>query len=174
MKKLFHRLINRETMLYLLFGVLTTVINYLVFWVVVRAFGEDSALWANAAAFVAAVTFAYLTNKLFVFESKSWEKSVIGRELSSFLGARVLSFAFEELGLLACVNWLKVGRWQLFGLSGVMIAKIVLSFLVVVINYVLSKFFIFKPAEKEQPPEGQTPGGQAPNEPAPPAPEGKP
>lgn len=148
MQRFLKRLFNRETISYLIFGVLTTVVNYLVFWAIVTPLGEETALWANAAAFVVAVTFAYFTNKLFVFQSKSWKWSVLKKELPSFLGARVFSFLFEEFGLMVCVDWIQVGQWQLFGIGGVMIAKIVLSVLVVIINYVLSKFFIFKPGNQ--------------------------
>lgn len=143
MKGLFHKLCNRETVSYLFFGVLTTVVNYGVFALILHFFGAESTLIANGAAFVAAVAFAYVTNKLFVFESKSWAKEVLARELPSFVGARLFSFAFEELGLLVCI-WLQVERYSLFGLNGILIAKIILSFVVVVLNYFFSKCFIFK------------------------------
>lgn len=144
MKKLWNRLFSREVLLYLLFGVLTTVVNYVVFWLVLHLFGEDIALAANAIAFAASVIFAFITNKLFVFESKSWERHILGKELTSFVGARLLSFGLEELGLLLCINQLKVGRWALFGISGVMIAKIALSVIVVILNYIISKFLVFR------------------------------
>lgn len=147
MKRIFQKLCNRETISYLFFGVLTTVINYGVFALIIYSFGEESTLIANVAAFVAAVAFAYITNKLFVFESKSWERSVLLREIASFVGARLFSFGFEELGLLACML-LNVGRYSLFGINGIMIAKIVLSFAVVMLNYFFSKFIIFKESGK--------------------------
>lgn len=150
MKGLFHKLCNRETVSYLFFGVLTTVVNYGVFALILHFFGPESTLIANGAAFVAAVTFAYVTNKLFVFESKSWAKEVLARELPSFVGARLFSFAFEELGLLVCM-WLQVERFSLFGLNGILIAKIVLSFVVVVLNYFFSKCFIFKKSGGDKP-----------------------
>ena len=61
------KIINRETILYLVFGVLTTLVNYAVFWVGIRLFTDKYTLLINAVAFVVAAAFAYVTNKLFVF-----------------------------------------------------------------------------------------------------------
>lgn len=149
LKGICKRIFNQEMVSYLFFGVLTTVVNYLVFWLLIRFFGDGAALWANVVAFAAAVTFAYITNKLFVFKSKSWEWKILKRELPSFLSARIISFLFEEAGLVVCVNWLHAGSWELFGIGGVMISKLVLSVVVVIVNYILSKFFIFKPGDRQ-------------------------
>lgn len=105
---------------------------------------------ANAVAFVAAVAFAYITNKLFVFESKSWSGKVLLRELPAFVGARLLSFGLEELGLLICM-WIQVEQYSLFGLNGILVAKVVLSLVVVVLNYFFSKCFIFKKSKGDKP-----------------------
>lgn len=148
MKKLLSKLLNRETILYLIFGVLTTVLNLAVFWLMNKAVGEDLALVNNAVAFVVAVAFAYVTNKLFVFESKSWDSATLLKEIPSFLGARLASFGLEELLLWLAKDVLAVGRYSLaiLGLSigGLMIAKILISVIVVILNYIFSKFFIFK------------------------------
>lgn len=138
------RCFANETISYLFFGVLTTVVNYIVFWLALRLMGEDHALWANVIAFVAAVLFAYVTNKLFVFDSKSWAWTVFRREFPAFVGGRLFSFGLEELGLWICVDLLLVGQYALFGIDGVMIAKAVLNVVVIVVNYVLSKFLIFR------------------------------
>jgi putative flippase GtrA len=141
------RLICNELVVYIFFGVLTTVINYGVFYLFYVLFGEGFVLVANIIAFIFATAFAYITNKLFVFHSRSWDRIVLRREIAAFFGARIVSFLFEELGLFVCANLLNVGRYILFGLNGVMIAKIALSFVAVAINYFLSKLYIF--AKKE-------------------------
>ena len=141
--KLIKKLIRNELVTYVFFGFLTTIINYGVFYIFYTLFGDDFVLIANIIAFFFATVFAYVTNKLFVFGSRSWEKAVLKREVSSFLGARIVSFLFEEFGLFVCANLLNVGQYSIFGLDGVMIAKITLSFIVVAINYVLSKMYIF-------------------------------
>lgn len=143
-KTLCKRLVSREVLTYLLFGVLTTAVNYLVFWVFIHFGGEDLVLIANALAFVVSVIFAYVTNKLFVFQSKSWAWQILKQEVITFVGARILSFGLEELGLFLCTHVLDVGRWTLLGLNGLMVAKILLSFLVVVLNYIISKFLVFR------------------------------
>ena len=58
-------------------------------------------------------------------------------------------WGLEELGLLLCTHVWKVGRWALFGINGILVAKVVLSFLVVILNYVISKFLVFQTKEKK-------------------------
>ena len=148
MKKLLSRLLNRETILYLIFGVLTTLVNLAVFWLMNKLLGENLALFNNAVAFVAAVIFAYLTNKRYVFESRSWDAATLKREIPSFVGARLVSFGLEELFLWISTDLIRVGRWSIvvlgLNVGGLMIAKILISVIVVVLNYIFSKFFIFK------------------------------
>lgn len=132
-----------ELIKYLIFGVQTTVVNYLVFWLVIRFSGEKYALTANAAAFVVATIFAYITNKLFVFQSRSWKGAVLLREFLGFAGARIFSFLLEEAGLLLCMEVLHVEKFALPWISGLMVAKIALSFIAVLLNYLFSKYLIF-------------------------------
>lgn len=144
MKKLFAKLLNRETILYLIFGVLSTIVNYVVFWLMNLLLGEDLALFNNAVAFVAAVTFAYITNKLFVFESKSWSVAILRHEIPTFLGARLFSFGIEELLLWISKDVIHVSRYEVLGVGGLMVAKILISVVVVILNYVFSKLIVFK------------------------------
>lgn len=144
MKKLIQKLLNRETILYLVFGVLTTVLNVAVFWLMNRILGEELVLVNNAVAFVAAVIFAYVTNKLFVFESKSWSAKTLRVEIPAFVGARLVSFGLEELLLWISADVLKVGQYELLGIDGLIITKLLIQVLVVVLNYIFSKFFIFR------------------------------
>ena len=89
------KFLNRETVLYLVFGAATTVVNYAVFWLVYRLlWGGEGSLYANAAAFAAAVVFAFVVNKCFVFESKSWALSVLVREIPAFVAAYGSSVKF--------------------------------------------------------------------------------
>ena len=144
------KLLSRETILYIVFGVATTVVNYLVFHLLYNVlWHQQHSLSANAAAFVAAVIFAFVVNKLFVFESKSWSGATLKREIPSFLAARIGSFGIEEAGLflaekvlgLSGVVAVTLGSTQL---DWITIVKIGLSFVVVILNYVLCKLFIFK------------------------------
>jgi putative flippase GtrA len=144
------KILNRETVLYIIFGVATTAVNYVVFYLLYNVLWSQSrSLEANAAAFVAAVIFAFVVNKLFVFESKSWSMDTLKREIPSFLAARIGSFGIEEAGLFLCEKVLKLGGVIAITLGGVAldwitVAKVALAFVVVALNYVFCKLFIFK------------------------------
>lgn len=144
------KLLNRETVLYIVFGVATTVVNYVVFHLLYNVlWQQENSLVANAVAFVAAVIFAFVVNKMFVFESKSWGMDALKREVPSFLAARIGSFGIEEAGLFLCEKVLKLGGVIAFTFAGtsfdwITIVKVALSFVVVALNYVFCKLFVFK------------------------------
>ena len=144
------KLLNRETILYIIFGVATTAVNYAVFHLLYNVLWSQSrSLTANAIAFVAAVIFAFVVNKLFVFESKSWSAATLKREIPSFLAARIGSFGIEEAGLFLAEKVLKLGGVVAVTVAGmaldwITIVKIGLAFVVVALNYVFCKLIIFK------------------------------
>lgn len=145
-KKLFIK--YKELITYVIFGVLTTLVNFFAFWLFTKIFGEEFYLVNNAIAWVVGVIFAYITNKLFVFESKSWNLKVITKEITGFLGARIFSFLVEESGMFLFITVLGLGEKSLTILSltitGQFIVKILLAVIVVILNYIFSKFFIFR------------------------------
>lgn len=146
---------HAEVISYLFFGVMTTLVNFIVFWLFGLILSPELYLVSNAIAWVAAVIFAYITNKLFVFSSKSWALKVIISEIPKFLGARVFSFLIEEAGLWLMVDILGMGELMFsplaIDISGQMIAKIILAVIVVILNYFFSKLIIFKKkSEKEE------------------------
>ena len=135
----------KDLILYGIFGVFTTVVNLLVFWLCGKVLGEDMYLVSNGIAWFAAVVFAYFTNKLFVFESKSWKPAVLAKEIPSFAGARVLTLGIEELGLLVMIKWLHLDVPLTIGpVGGEFIIKAILAVIVVLLNYIFSKLLIFK------------------------------
>ena len=130
---LWNKFVNRETISYLIFGILTTIVNYAVFELCNVL--HIHYLVGTLIAWGLAVMFAYITNKLFVFESKSWKKEVIVKELSSFIACRIVSGLFD-LGFMAlAVELLTMNK---------SIAKLVSNVFVVIANYIFSKLFIFK------------------------------
>lgn len=148
------KLLRYEIVSYLFFGVLTTVVNFILYWFMGRLGGDDyetKVLFnvgsfpfkyiyaANAAAWFGSVLFSFITNKLFVFESRSFAPKVAVKELLSFFGARVISFLlFEELlfGVFtALLGSLNNASW---------IAKLITGILVIIFNYIASKLVIFK------------------------------
>lgn len=142
----------RELIVYVIFGVCTTVVNLITFKLWNLILGDENYLISNIIAWVASVIFAYITNKIWVFESKSWDGKVLIKEIPSFFAARVFSFLVEEVGLYIFVDLLKFNEYSMnilsFRLSGEMIAKVILAFIVVVLNFVFSKLFIFKKKDK--------------------------
>lgn len=139
---------RREIILYALFGILTTLANLFAFLITTKLFGEEMVLLNNAIAWIAGVVTAFVTNKLYVFNSKSWKPGVAVKEFAEFTGARLFSFIFEEAGMWFFVSILHISDKSLslfvFEIPGQIIAKIILSVVVVAMNYVFSKFVIFK------------------------------
>ena len=138
----------KEIILYGVFGVITTLANLIAFFVADFILGQDLYLVSNAIAWITGVIVAYVTNKLWVFNSKSWKFKVLLKEIPEFVGARLFSFGVEEAGMWLFVDVIGFGEKSLnafgFVITGVVITKFLLSVLVVVINYFFSKFIIFK------------------------------
>ena len=123
-----------DIFLYLVFGVLTTAVNYVVYlpcynWL------QLSAAVSNVIAWAVAVAFAYVTNKPFVFRSHDWSAKTVVPELAKFVGSRVASGALETAIIFVTVDCL---RWN----GNLM--KLLTSVLVVIINYVASKLLVFR------------------------------
>lgn len=160
--KIADRLLTKEIINYMFFGIFTTVANLVAFLVssyifetvgwqgILSTFFEKQG-WQAAAqilskrgseyldstviAWIAGVLFAFFTNKLFVFESKSWSPKVAAREFVEFVGARMLSLGVELAGMFVLVSVLDFHEF---------ISKILISVAVVIINYAFSKLLIFK------------------------------
>ena len=82
------------------------MVNLVLFWGLNFLVGEEAYLITNIIATVLAILFAYVTNTLFVFTSRSWSLAVLKREIPSFFGARAFTFLLEEGGL-----WLFIDVW---------------------------------------------------------------
>lgn len=124
---------NRDILLYLVFGVLTTLVNYIVYFPCCYV-GLPASV-SNILAWVVSVLFAYLTNKPFVFRSKDWSAKTVVPEAVKFFGCRIGSGALESVILLVTVDLL---HWNS------LVWKIFTSVLVVVLNYVGSKLLVFR------------------------------
>lgn len=132
MKKLIEK--YKDILSYLFFGVLTTLVNWLVYFPCHNFLGWSASL-SNVLSWVIAVAFAFLTNKPFVFKSHDWSWKTVWPELARFVGCRVGSGVLETSVLLLCVDWL---QW-----NG-NVWKFITAVLVIVLNYVGSKFLVFK------------------------------
>ena len=124
----------RDVIVYLVFGVLTTAVNYIVYLPCYNVLGLSGSA-SNAIAWVGAVAFAYLTNKPFVFRSHDWSAKTVIPELTKFVGCRVGSGVLETAIIFLTVD--------LLGWNG-NVMKLLTSVLVVVLNYIGSKLLVFK------------------------------
>ena len=125
----------KELFFYAVFGVGATVINIVSYRVLANIFGKKYFLIANIIAWILAFIFAFITNKLFVFESKSWEAQIAMKEFVGFLSARLATGILDTV-----LMWFFVSVISLDDT----LSKIIINILVIIINYDASKFFIFK------------------------------
>lgn len=119
---------------YLVFGFLTTIINIGSYYLCYEVWGIPN-VPSNIVAWILAVAAAYITNKLWVFESKSFSPKILLPELWKFVSCRLATGAMELV-----IMW--VGVDVLRGPATLL--KIGSSFLVVILNYIFSKLIIFK------------------------------
>jgi putative flippase GtrA len=151
--RIIDKVFTEEIFLYIVFGVLTTLVNFTA-TVLLKKFvftAEQAGVFTlcNAIAWAVSVIFAFFTNKLFVFKSKSFAPAIFAKEFISFVAARILTGIME---IILPEALMKAGLDQtLFGVKG-MVAKIAVSVFVIVLNYVFSKLVSFR-KRKEIPPE---------------------
>ncbi len=166
----------RELSLYIIFGVLTTLVDFVVYqgleWVLKPRWGDHSYLFTLVVAFIAALVFGFVVNKLFVFQKKSWEPRAVVKEATTFTVTRLFSFGLGSLLtiLFNDVVWDKAEPWftplwetwqqraQIPLLNAMapdegyrLIVKwTFVAVVVVVMNYVFGKWIVFR--KKESPP----------------------
>lgn len=133
MKNLIRKFCTREVVSYLFFGVLTTLVNFLVFEL--ARFFQVHYTISTIIAWIMSVIFAYITNKVFVFESKSFKLQTLAKESLSFVGFRLISGLCDLGFMIFAVEMISMNE---------SIAKLVANVFVVIMNYVFSKLFIFK------------------------------
>lgn len=146
---------KKEIVLYIIFGVATTLVNILTYYILENIYSVPY-LIANATAWFTSVLFAFITNKLFVFKpnnktvstsgqegkknceypfsSKKWSFPIVLKEMGKFFSARIATGVFDMVGM-----WLFVTIF----LFPEMITKVVVNVIVILLNYVLSKWVVF-------------------------------
>ena len=123
----------KEILWYGFFGVLTTLVNIASFYMLDKV-GLNTYV-ANFIAWFNSVIFAFITNKLFVFNSKDMKFKIFVKELCSFFFFRILSLGVDMGGLFICLNVFHMSK---------MISKVLMNVIVIIVNYVFSKLFVFK------------------------------
>ena len=122
---------TKELILYIIFGVLTTLVNLFVYLIFTKFFAVNY-LISNIMAWFLSVLFAYITNRIWVFESKN---NNIIKEILLFYGGRIFSGVVDTGLMFLFIDVLLINDF---------ISKIIIQIIVVILNYILSKFFVFK------------------------------
>ena len=120
--------------LYIFFGGITTFINIASYYLFYNVLGVSNVI-SNIIAWFLSVIFAFVTNKIWVFNSKSWDAKIAIKELVSFISVRLLTGVFDTAVMYIGVDVLKFNS---------LIMKIFSNLIVLISNYIGSKLFIFK------------------------------
>lgn len=150
---------NRELISYVFWGGMTTVVSWVVYFICRLCLPESfsfltenldtntviykilnvlltTKVISNIISWIISVAFAYVVNKLFVFESKSWEAKLVFREVWQFVSARLVSFILADWLIFALLV-------EVCGFND-LIVKIIVNVIVIIMNYIFSKLVIFK------------------------------
>ena len=125
------KFLDRELILYVVFGAFTFFVNVIVYFVFENLLGVNY-LISNIIAWFFSVLFAYITNRIWVFESKSPE---ILKEMSLFFGGRIFSGVVDTVLMYLFIDVLVIGDF---------ISKIFVQIMVIILNYIFSKLIVFK------------------------------
>ena len=128
-----------EGMRYLVFGALATIVNIVSYSMFLYLCHIENAV-SNILAWIVAAVFAYMTNKFFVFDSKTNGKKDLVREITSFFGCRLLTLVVDEAIMIVTVDKLMLNA---------VLMKVVANVVVIILNFVFSKLFIFKKKENK-------------------------
>lgn len=124
----------KEIINYLIFGGLTTLVSIGTYAIFTKIFNIDY-LISNILSWIIAVLFAFITNKLFVFESKSKDKKLVSKEITNFFFFRIVSLGIEMVIMYTFVDLLSIND---------LITKVIAQVIVILSNYIFSKVFVFK------------------------------
>ena len=137
LKTLIKKVLTKEVIFYVIFGVLTTIVNISIFYLLTLIHFDENL--ANVIAIILAVLFAYFTNRKIVFNSTANTLKEKLTEFYKFMLGRAFTMVVEM-----------VGFYLLFNIIGIqeMISKLAISVIVIILNFFISKFFAFKKAKK--------------------------
>lgn len=126
-----------EIINYLIVGVLTTLVSIIIYWLFTKLFHVNYMI-SNVISWIGSVSFAYVTNKKFVFKSKCDNEKDVFIEIYQFFKYRVFSLVIDIFLMYLFV--------EVFNIDD-MIAKVIVQFIVIALNYIFSKLFVFKKKE---------------------------
>ena len=126
--------VHKEGMRYLIFGALTTLVNIIAYALLYYVIHISNAT-SNVIAWILGATFAYVTNKLYVFDSKVNKGKELLKEILYFYGCRLLTLAIDEVIMIITVD-----KWA----WNALLMKILANIIVIILNFIFSKILIFK------------------------------
>lgn len=141
LKKLYLK--YKEIVDYLFWGGVAFFLSMILYWIFVELFGWKD-LFANIVDWIICVLFTYVTNRIFVFASKTKGLKAIGKEFTQFVSARLFTLILEEIVILIGGTLMGYDKG-----IGAMVVKFIGQFIVIVTNYILSKLWIFKKKSNE-------------------------
>lgn len=130
----------KEVISYLFFGVLTTAVDFVSYYILTRLLSLDEG-FSNVLAQFLAIVFAYVTNKLFVFEDKTNTIKSLIIQFGKFFSLRLVTLVINTVLFIIMIDKLGIND---------MITKAIVSVIVIILNYVFSKLIVFKAKEKQQ------------------------
>lgn len=139
LEKCWKKFVNYETVSYIICGILTTAVDWIVYAVMCES-GIDYRI-AQAVSWAAAVAFAYVVNKLIVFKNFNFHPGYLWKEFCFFVACRGFSGVLTWVMLVAMVDWL---AWNKY------LAKVFVSAVNLILNYVFSKLWIFKDSKEKE------------------------
>ena len=139
---LIKKLANKETVLYLIFGVLATVLNIVLFYLFINIWKMSTGL-GNILDTIICILFQYFTNRIWVFESKNNGKEAI-KEFIQFILARGVTAVIDQIFVVVGVDFF-VAKYVSYSQQGIFSVgiKILSNIIVIVLNYIFSKLFVF-------------------------------
>ena len=137
---------HKQIILYIIFGFLTTLVNYVSYFLC-KAIGIRYEI-ATVISWICAVLFAFITNKLFVFESKDSKAKTVSKEISMFFAGRVFSLFLELIIMKIGMDIIHAGNLTILMFEknlplGEFITKTVAGIVVLITNFIISKFVVF-------------------------------
>lgn len=133
------KFLTKEVIMYVIFGVLTTLVNLIISFVLVGAFKIGGSI-ASAIGIVSSILFAYFTNRKWVFNTKAKGFTENLKEFWKFIAGRLVTMAIEQGGVMVLYDVLNMPFVPV---------KLSLTIIVIILNYIFSKFFAFKTESEE-------------------------
>ena len=142
LQKIIRKILNKETLLYLIFGIIATVLNIALFYLFVIEWKMSTGI-GNILDTIICVLFQYFTNRIWVFKSKNNGKEAV-KEFFHFIIARSITAIIDQIFVVVGVDFVVVKfiaplQQPLFRLC----IKILSNIVVIILNYVFSKLFVF-------------------------------